>query len=75
MARGEVHEPIELLPESFKYPVYIFKAYTNSMYDESPEFNVSTIDGDRPNTVVIGADGLIYDAHNVYCFNFFWSRT
>ena len=70
MARGEVHEPIELLPEGFNYPVYTFKAYTDNMYDDSSEFDVSTIDGNRPRRV-IGADGLIYDAYNAYCFNFF----
>lgn len=68
-SKGEVAEPIELLPDGFNYPVYIFKAYTNNIYDESTEFNVSTIYGELPNRI-IGADGLVHDVYNVYCFNF-----
>lgn len=59
---------IDLLPQAFNFPVYIIKGGTESIYDDSHEFDASTIDGNLPNDI-IGADGLYYSVRNIYCFN------
>jgi len=59
---------IDLLPEGYKYPVYIIREVMHNEYDNSPEFDITTIDGKFPNKI-LGDDGLLYYLHNTFCFN------
>lgn len=59
---------VDLLPEGFDYPVYIIKGGTNSIFDDSTEFDASTVHGVSTN-YIIGSDDFIYEACNIYCFN------
>ncbi len=48
--------------------MYIINGVTENIYDDSSEFDASTIYGILPNQI-IGSDGLLYRVDNTYCFN------
>lgn len=58
----------DILPVGFNFPVYFIKGRTVSIYDDSSQFNATTLYGVLPNEV-IGVDGLIYLIDNINCLN------
>jgi len=59
---------IDLLPQGFNFPAYIISGSTFNEYDDSSEFDSSTIEGELPNQI-IGVDGFLYQVRNIYCLN------
>lgn len=66
----EYHAALEILPESFNFPLYIIKQYAHlNLHDDAP-MTVSSPYGKLPSDI-IGKNGLWYILGNYYCINSF----